>query len=452
MSVVRKGVSRLIGHPARDMIAGTNITATLKLLRESQRWNMERMNSYRLAKLRKLIAHAKQHVPYYRRLFAEIDFSHEDVKSLDDIKNIPILTKEAARAAGETLVSETINPRRVRKGKTGGSTGSPLVTYKDADDRSFTWASYYRWYEWMGLDRNAPVATLWGARTVTKKRRLGDTFDRTAEFLQNNLVINSFTMDEKTKPKIYAALKRFQPVLLKGYLSSLLTVAQFMRDNQLPPPSSLKALSSTSETLLPGHRAELEAAFKVPLFNQYGCGEVSGIAYECAAHHGMHITREHVILEVLDERGNDTIDTPGRVVATGLDNHAMPFIRYENGDLATMSGRPCDCGLNSPLITSIDGRSADTVILANGVGAHGVFFTDILFELGISVRQVSRFQARQKRPGEITLNLETPEPLTEAVMESIHSQLARFFSSATINQTPHIPAGENGKFRYILSD
>lgn len=445
---MRKYIARNIGYPLQDFIRRTSILKTLDFLRESQYWDENRLEVYRIKKLRELIEFSSRNVPYYDSLFNRIKLRSSDIKSFSDIVKIPILTKEIARKENINLMAKYFKIKNVKKGKTGGTTGTPLFLLKDTRNRSITWASYYRWYEWMGVEYGDRTATLWGTSSVLSQSIQTNVVKSITNFLHNHLEINAFQMSEKDMHYIYESLIKFQPLILKGYLSALLKLADFIETNKL---DGLKPqlISTTSESLLPNHRSYLKKVFNAGVFDQYGCGELSAISYECSQHSGLHINEEHIILEVLDQDSKPVIGKTGRVVGTDLDNYVMPFIRYENGDGATISDRKCPCGINQTLMTSIEGRTADTLILRNGSYVHGVFLTDIFYELGIFANRIERFQAIQTNPGEILLLLESKTSLDKILLNNLEKKLEIFFSKVGIKNVTEIPNEKTGKFQYI---
>jgi phenylacetate-CoA ligase len=445
---MRKFIAKKIGYPIQDVVKGTRILPTMDFLRLSQHWDEDKLNDYRLKKLINLVKYAYDNVPYYQNLFNSIKLKPADIRGIEDIRKIPILTKEIVRKENMNMVSRTFDMKHVMKGKTGGTTGSPVITFSDPQNRSFIWASYYRWYEWMGIELGDKATTLWGARTVLSDSLIEKTRNRLINFLQNSITINSFEMNEVTLPLIYEKIKKSQPVILKGYLSALLYLANYcesVNDKSIRP----KVLSTTTETLLPHNRLYLEKILQAPVYDQYGCGEVSAIAYECSHHNGLHINQEHVIVEILDESGCCTEGQTGRMITTGLDNYVMPFIRFENGDSAANSPVKCKCGINQPLLTSIAGRIGDTIVLANGSRVHGVFFSDILYELNILAEKIQRFQVYQNAPGEIEFRFESTIKVEDRVMGQLKEALLKFFNKVEIRHVKKLQNEENGKFRYI---
>jgi phenylacetate-CoA ligase len=300
----------------------------------------------------------------------------------------------------------------------------------------------------MGIEYGDRTATLWGTSSVLSHSFKTNAVKSLTRFLHNQLEINAFQMSENDMGKIYKDLVKFQPVILKGYLSALLRLAEYVETEKLYGLNP-GLLSTTSETLFPNHRQYLKEVFNSEVFDQYGCGELSAIAYECSYHSGLHINQEHIILEILDQDGKPVTGKTGRVLGTDLDNYVMPFIRYENGDEATLIDGKCGCGINQPLMTSIEGRTADTIILKNGSSVHGVFLTDIFFELGIFANRIGRFQAIQSNPGGILLLLEAKTILDESLVTTLEMNLKTFFTEVEIRIVKEIPYEKTGKFQYI---
>lgn len=447
--MIQKFIAKHVGFSLQDYAKKTRIIPTLKLLKKSESWNKNQMNDYRVLKLQKLVKHAYDHVPYYTDLFDKIGITPKDIQTFDDLNKIPILTKEIARANQEKLVATEVTYTPANKGKTGGTTGVPLVVYSDTNNRSFTWASYYRWYNWIGLNKEDAILSLWGSKTILKPSFKKKYLSLIVDWVQNNRTINTYNINEETLPDLYEQMQKYNPVLIKGYLSAIILIGKYMQKNNLPPNKGLRALSSTTETLLPMYRDFVQEIFKVPIYDQYGCGEVSAISYECQKHKGLHINEEHVYVESLNDVNKAVLEETGRLVVTSLDNYVMPFIRYENGDMATLLTEKCTCGLNSALMKNIEGRTVDTITLKNGAKAHGVFFTSLLYEVGITTDVISRFQITQCSSGAIDFSIESTESIDENLLKKLKTETSRFITDVNIIITSHIPNEPNGKFKYI---
>lgn len=449
--MLNKLIAKHIGYPIQDIVKGTNIIDELSFLRKSQSWDENRIYEYQVKKLKDLISYSKANVPYYEDLFQKIKLTPFDIKTLEDINKIPILTKEILRNNGNQLLSRQFKKFKIKKGFTGGTTGVPVVVYKDTKNRSFTWASYYRWYDWMGIDYSDKVLTFWGASSVLSYSLIDNIYSNIYQSLQNEICFSSFKMSEFDMEKIANVIFKKKPVLIKGYLSAIMKFAEFV-DKKKYSFNSIKAISTTTETLLPHNRKYIENIFKAPVYDQYGCGEVSAISYECAAHNGLHINQEHVICEVLNNDNQPIINSSGKVVATDLDNYIMPFIRFETGDLATLSSEKCTCGINQPLMNSIDGRSIETIVLKDGNHVHGVFFTDILYELNIFSEKFQRFQIYQDSPGKIEFRIESRDKIDISIKNKLNLSLLKFLNEVIIIEMDELPKTKSGKFAYIINN
>jgi phenylacetate-CoA ligase len=448
---MRYFISKYIGLPIQDLVKKTKIKTTYEKLLLSQYWNENEIENYQVQKLKKLLNYANNNVPYYRYLFKEKKINLDDFHNLHDLNKIPILTKEILRQNNSNLLSER-KDKYIKVGKTGGTTGTPVKTYKDRYDRSFAIAAYYRWFNWMGVSIYDSVLTLWGASSVLSKSKTTILKEKIIKFLLNNARINTFKFNEKTMASVLKEIINKKPHLLKGYLSSILQLADYITDNNLDLDFGFKAISTTTESLLPHHRKHIQKNLHAPVFDQYGCGEVGAIAFECDKHQGLHINKEHVIVEVLNDQDVPITEGTGRLVVTNLDNLIMPIIRYENGDIVTITTSKCTCGVNHELITSIDGRSTDTLILKNGNKVHGVFITDVFYELNLLSDKISRFQVFQNKPGEIEIRFERKDNINGISIKLIEGNLLKFFNVVKVKILEHLLLEKNGKFKYIISD
>ena len=451
MNRLKKNIAKKIGYPLQDLLKGTRSIETLKFLKESKSWDIERINEYRLKKLKKLFKYSKENVPYYTKVFSKIKLNETDFNSVEDIIKIPILTKDIVRNNRPDLISKNLRKYRVKIGKTGGTTGVPLEVIKDCNNRSFTWGSYYRWYESMGLNYYDKVLTFWGSNTVLTQSYSNKIFTKIYSGLQNDIIVNSFKMSEADMRNITKLILKEKPLLIKGYLSAILKFGKYLRKNDINF-DFVKAISTTTETLLPHNRLFIEKVFNAPVFNQYGCGEVSAISYECDHHNGLHINVEHVICEILDNNDKPIYNERGRIIATDLDNFVMPFLRFETGDISSIFSNPCSCGNNQPLMDSIDGRLIDTVVLKDGNEVHGVFFTDILYELNILNDNFPRFQILQNDPGKIEFRIESSNEFDVRLKSIIKSKFLNFLDDVKIVEMSSLPLNDNGKFAYIINN
>jgi phenylacetate-CoA ligase len=209
-----------------------------------------------------------------------------------------------------------------------------------------------------------------------------------------------------------------------------------------------------AERVLPRDRADLVEAFGPAVFETYGCREVMMIGSECAAHQGLHVSMENLIVEiVIAEDGVERLareGESGEVVITDLHNLAMPFIRYANGDIATVGEyRRCACGRTLPRIQSIQGRVSETLRDANGSAVGGVALSFLFQHVSAAVR---RFQAVQHRDRSVTIKLMLEEPLAPAMLDEIRRTAACLLTGVdvAIEVVPELPHNAAGKHNLVV--
>lgn len=447
--MIRRFLANHIALPLQDLVNHTSVLKTRDHLLKSQYWPAEKMEEYQLKKVRALVAHAGKNVKYYRDLFTKEDIHVEDIRSLEDFRKIPVLTKETALREHKNLIADNIRRGHVTHGSTGGTTGTPLPLLWDSGDRSFSWGAYYRWYNWMGLTPGDSMAKLWGAKKVLEDSASARLRNTLKDYYYNRTTLNSFNLNKQTVFRYIDKLNSFKPKFVRGYLSALMELSRLIEKEEITLSFIPKALSTTTETVLPVYRKYLREIWQAELFDQYGCGECNSMAFECSAHDGMHIASEHVYLEKPEDHHNESVP----VILTNLDNYAMPFIRYMNGDEVVFADKMCSCGVKLPMINQVTGRAADYIILADNSKVHGVFFTDILNELpDFNISYAKRFQVVQDKPGTIQFLMEADETPPKEFIENLKKAFSRFFTHSEIIIKGKLQSEPSGKFRYIKNN
>jgi phenylacetate-CoA ligase len=431
-----------------DTLRGRNTIQRLHLLRQSQHWNAEQIASWQLEKLNALLAQAKTYSPFHKSRLAHINLP---LTSLDQITQIPILTKTDIRRNQKSICCTNISPKRFVESRTGGSTAEPMFYFWDKQGMDWNRASVYRSAEWAN--------TALGERTVQMS---GSNFDLTeAQSLKNKIVYflqryrhySVAYLNDEVMEKYYQQLMTFRPTSIWGYASGLSIFADFILKNHADADFSfLKAIMTSSEMLWPNQRIRINQAFGGDkVFNQYGSRELY-MAAECKAHKGFHIHAEVILAEIVDPKGNRCKPgETGRVILTDLTNHAFPFIRYEIGDLGVMEEPgQCECGMWLPRLRSVEGRIADVIVLKDRVLTPPNFAT--LFS---DIRGIKAYQIRQDKIDEIEVVLVPDDNYSsdfeKYVRGAIESMVAGQAKVRT-TLTSEIKVPESGKRRFIVSN
>ncbi len=151
-------------------------------------------------------------------------------------------------------------------------------------------------------------------------------------------------MTDATMASFSERIRREKPGILFGYATSVYRFAKFIKSNQMND-ITFNGVFSTAEMLPPGACEFIEDTFRCRVFNRYGTIELGGVACDCEAHTGLHISVENNHVEILSSGSPVKPGEMGDVIVTNLNNLGMPIIRYEIGDLsAWYTGAKCPCG------------------------------------------------------------------------------------------------------------
>ena len=366
---------------------------------------------------------------------------------------MPVLSRETIRNAFDDLLSQS-HDRPTYQTYTSGSTGQPLKIIRDAEAAAWYWASEYRGREWHGWNVGDKYGFFWGIPrdSIGKKREL------LKDPLLNRIRFSANEIPEKQARSFYQKCMRFKPEYFWGYPSSIYDFARVITTLRLDGKAlDVKLIKSSAEMLHEFQKEFLEATFDCKVYNDYGACELGHVAFECPQGR-MHLSIENCCIEILDNNDRPVDDGKiGKVVLTNLVNFAMPLIRYEIGDMASLSTENCPCGMSLPLIKNIKGRSIDRVIDENGnvMGDHVLYYLieDIARKEKLdSVRQIKFIQrARNELIVKIVKGTNFTDTITDFLTSEIHGILGPSFQ-IRFEFPDQIPVEESGKFRYFISE
>jgi phenylacetate-CoA ligase len=367
--------------------------------------------------------------------------------SLEQFRALPILTKQIVRDHLDNIKSQDPSLKGVFRNMTGGSTGTPLVFYQDINYKSAALAREWGLLKWWGIKPGDRTTAFWGA---DREIHLWSQRERFMMWMNRENIFDSFAMSEDKMASFAMTLMRWNPVYIKGYASSLHLFARFLLANkqfQIRP----KAIRSTAETLFGHQRKDIEEAFDCKVYNFYGSREVNNIAAECHYQKGLHVFSGTRIVEVVNGKGEPADPGEiGRIVVTDLVNRAMPFIRYENGDLGVWSEIECPCGRPYPLLKQIVGRVSDILVGDKGQYIHGEFITHLFYDL----TGILNFQVIQKDRHNLEILVCRDKSVRDVNLEPICRRIKERLGplEIVVRDIDAFERNSSGKHRFIISD
>ena len=337
----------------------------LREIAERDRWTSQQFLEFQNEQLRIIVRHAASYVPYYRKIFFEYGINPNSINSIEDLKLLPILEKEPVRTDPTSLLDERLNPQKLSVGHTSGTTGTPLVIYRDVllDSTAVAYRAA-RWHCVGGMQRCINRSVSIGGQLVTSPWRTKPPF-WVYNRRWNQLYMSSYHLSPRYLGYYVEKLRGFMADYIEGYPSSLYSVAFYIIDKGLEPVP-FKCCFTTAEMLFDYQRQAIKKAFCCRTYNQYGCGEQVVFAAECREG-SMHLSPEVGIVEVVDDNDKPVpYGQQGNLICTSLINKVQPFIRYRIGDVGSLADGRCSCGSPLPILKSIEGRSEDVLITRDG--------------------------------------------------------------------------------------
>ena len=445
MNLYTKLVSGVL-FPAQERLKNHSTVAVRRQLEETQWWDAPRLRSLQLARLRLLLQHAADEVPYYRELFKRVGFSPSGVRELDDLARLPLLSKADIRRHLAEMRSEKAS--RLTRCNTGGSSGEPLIFFLGKERVSHDVAAKWRATRWWGVDIGDPELVVWGSPIeLGAQDRMRDWRDA----LMRTELMPAFEMSEEKLDRFVERIAERRPKMLFGYPSALTHIARHgERRGVALHHLGIRVAFVTSEKLYEEQRRDIERIFGCRVANGYGGRDAGFIAHECPAG-GMHITAEDIIVETLGESGRPVEQgTPGEIVVTHLATRDFPFIRYRTGDVGVLDEAKCTCGRGLPLLREIQGRSTDFVVAQDGTVMHGL----ALIYAVRDIPGVRQFKVIQESLERTRILLSTDTAFKESDVETIRKGISDRLGASVqvlVERVREVPREASGKYRYVVS-
>jgi phenylacetate-CoA ligase len=415
----------------------------LDFLEESQTWPLAQLQEDQDIRVRRLIRHAFDTVPYYREVMEARKLTPGDIRCAADLPKLPILEKSTLRRRQADLKSRGWPARRIRHEHTGGTTGTAVHFDVDSDTRAWQWAIWWRHRRRFGMDLSQPFIVFAGRPVVPLAQRDPPIWRRNLAMKQTYVSVHHMT--RQNMPALVDYLDSRDVPYYSGYPSALYLLAAYLLETGRTLRHPPRITVTGAETVLPHQRDVIQRGLDTELADQYGASENCGNISECRRHR-YHVDMEFGVIELEPMAGMPA--ESGSILCTGLHNYAMPLIRYAIGDVATRSSDPCDCGLQAPAIARIDGRIESYIITPDG---RQLGRLDFLFKDSLAIEEA---QFVQDAPDHVVMRIvrgPSHGPDDEAALLVDFRRYAGHEIRVDFEYVAAIPREPNGKFRQIVS-
>jgi phenylacetate-CoA ligase len=445
---IKENAKRYIGLIPAGRRLGRHYKATQKFLRLAQWWNTEQIKAWQLQKLQETILYAYENVPGYYYLYNSAGVRPETIRSLDDVKALPFVTKELIRDNLSEFTSPAVPRREQVYTSTGGSTGVPFGFFQTARNRQIELAFMHLGWQRAGWNLGKISAELRG-RFVGSEADFWkyDNYDRT-------LLLSSYYLSEHTYERYVDQIHAYRPQYLKAYPSAATILADLVLAKKQVGSIDFQIILLGSENIYDWQKAKLLEAFpSAKLFGWYGHAEQVILAAMCERSDQYHVWPFYGFTELCDEAGREVeVGAKGELVGTSFWNYATPFIRYRTKDLATKGNSYCDqCHRQFQLLENLEGRLQEMVVSRTGryISMTAINMHSDVFE------HVKQFQFQQRVRGELRFVIVPKREYSELDTKRIYHDLSQKLGSdmdLEIDFAEEIAKRANGKARFLMQE
>ncbi len=387
----------------------------------------------------KVMLLATKNITAYKKLQNKLT-----IAPLENIRMFPITTKQEIRENKADYVNYDEDEFSVIF--TSGSTGTPMAIEVSKDALKKNYAFFWRFLSQLNITREDKNITFAGRKIISDNQKEPPYWR--FNYFMNNALFSSYHISEETIPHYIIGMEKFNPQYIDSYPSAIYQISEYINRKGICTSLCLKAIVTSSETLLPYQRKSIEQAFRCKVYDQYGSAEMCAFASQCE-HGTYHIDPEYCYLEVVNEEGEVTDKGEvGDIICTGFINKRMPLIRYSIGDRGSIAESHCKCGRKGQTLTSLEGRKDDFILTPDG---RKVGRLDPIYK---GLTGIKESQIVQTSIDEIVVYLvRTPlhtSSCDRKLTEELNSRLGHSIN-VKIKHVTKLEKTSSGKFRAVVS-
>ncbi len=333
----------------------------------------QNLRKLQFEKFKRIMKWAYNNSLFYRRLYEKTGITPDDLRSFEDIRNVPKIDKHMLRDVqkkdpfpyGDILCVPIEDVTEFHQ--TSGTTGQPVYqadTWQDWEWWSECWSYVLYAQGYRKKDRvffpfgyNVFVA-FWAAHYASEKIGCevvpGGVFNTEARIL------------------------KMQELRVDAFLATptyVLNMADVAKNLGIEPSKDLniKRITCAGEpgASIPSTKKRMEELWGAKVYDHAGATEIGAWGFECEEQPGgIHVNEAFFLVEIEDLETGEIINEPnrpGKMIITAFDRLAQPCIRFDSKDIIMWSEEECSCGRTFRLIKGgVIGR-ADDITKVKGV-------------------------------------------------------------------------------------
>ena len=370
----------------------------------------EQIKAWQDERLVKTVHHVYENVPYYRNLMEQKGLCPDDIRSTEDLRKLPFLTKSDLRDAYPYGLLATPLRDAVRIQSTSGTTGRRVVAFYTRHDIDLWEDCCARAIAAAGGTEEDVVQVSYGYGLFTGGPGLNGGSHKLGSL---TLPMSSGNTDRQIQ-----FMCDLGTTILCCTPSYAAYLAESIYERGLQDQIRLKAGIFGAEAWTEAMRQDIQEKLHIKAYDIYGLTEISGpgVAFECSAQSGMHINEDHFIAEIIDPVTGEVLPDgeKGELVFTSITKEAFPLIRYRTRDICVLNREKCSCGRTHVKMSKPMGRS-DDMLIVKGVNVFPSQVETVLMNKGYPANY-QIIVSRENNSDQIEVQVEmTPEMFSDTV-------------------------------------
>ena len=406
-----------------------------------------RLQDIQTRRVREIVRHAYETVPFYRDQLREKHLKPEDFQSAADLAQLPLVERSFVKENNALFRSSKFPDELC----TRLDSGSGSTTFWDLSSSvkrlSIAERDRVVWLKLAGARRR--TRQLYLVPDTSSSRKIRDFFD--SQVVTPQFLVERFYVDPKLSfDRVAARIQELCPDVVFSYGSYLEEFSRYLR-NQRQSGGMPKLWVYGADTLTEPWREIVQREMGCRVIAQYSSTECGRMGFECERQEGYHLNMDFCHVRTIREDGSNCVDGEvGQVVVSNLLNRAMVLLNYLQGDLAEFTSRMCACGRTLPRLTRLYGRVSDVIVMADGQKLPS---TVLLGHLALQLQAPLQFQIQCIGPGRVLFRVALSERTDRHEFEQ--ALLSRFNSvygdraQASVRFVSNIPRLPRGKFEIV---
>lgn len=427
-------------------VSGSKIPQYLKDIKRIDRLSIEEKKRYQQNKLKVLLLHAYNNVPYYKRVLSKTGVVIDGTVYLDNFKNIPVLNKDIIRQEGSNLYSKDYRKRKPYENTSGGSTGEPVRFVQDKKYDEWNKANKIFMFRKLGKEIGEKEIKFWGSDRDILEGTAGIN-EKLSNYLYNRIFINAFNLTKENFFQYADMINNYMPAAIWAYYDSMYELCRYINKHGMKL-NNPKVIVTTIGKLSHEMYGEIKKAFPESLvIDQYGSREAGALAFQYEERGLFNYFPWSHLIEIAG-LNNRIIQKEGKILITTLTNYSMPLIRYEVGDMGYYNQLDDNQEFT---FREVVGRTFAHFIREDGTLIQAQFFVTLMFHKD----WIEKFQIIQKEVNIILIVIQKVGVVIEEDVKEIESKVKTIMGSDCIinwHFVDEIKPSPSGKYLYTICE